>query len=140
MPPMQFAQSPSMPQQLTALSKGLSGFKPGIQNLQNQFSPIGGAVPGAQGPTSVGGPQGPQPLQAPGTPGQTPSITDAIKGLTPPQILSLLQNTSSPNLTPALMASAQPQPIPGPQALAQATPQAGMLPPDMMDGYGGGSA
>jgi hypothetical protein len=138
MPQLTYAQAPQSP--FPALAKNLGAARTGIQNIQNQFSPIGGAVPGAQGPTSVGGPQGPQPLVAPGTPGQTPSAMDVIKGMSPPQILNWLRNTSGPQVAGALGVPPPGQALPGPQALAQAVPQAGMLPPDMLGGYGGGSA
>jgi hypothetical protein len=79
-PPMQFAQlkfadqpKTNTGQQMQTLGKNLKAA--GADKLFQPTPPAvvpGAAVPGAQGPTSAGGPQGPMPLVAPGTPG--PSV------------------------------------------------------------------
>ena len=82
-PPMQFAQLKFADQpktnigtQMQQLGKNLKAA--GADKLFQPTPPAvvpGAAVPGAQGPTSAGGPQGPMPLVAPGTPG--PSVAPA---------------------------------------------------------------
>lgn len=57
---------------------------------------VGGAVPGAQGPTSIGGAAGPQPLVPPGTPPQSPSLMDALKNMSPSQIMASLSRVAQP--------------------------------------------
>jgi|SRR6516164_273530 len=92
-PPMQFAQLKFADQpktnvgtQMQDLGKNLK--KAGIGNLLQPTPPAvvpGAAVPGAQGPTSAGGPQGPMPLVAPGTPG--PSVAPAAAApVAPPPV------------------------------------------------------
>jgi hypothetical protein len=69
---------------------------------------------------------------------------DAIKGMTPPQILSWLQNTSTPNIARTLMPNVSmpgaPAQVPGGVAGTAALTGAGMLPADMTNPYGGQSA
>ena len=96
-PPMQFAnlqyaqpQSSNIGKQMQDLGKNLKSS--GIGNLFQQ-NPLaaGAAIPGAVGPTSAGGPQGPMPLvQPPGQPAaQPPAMPPAGQpaGGTPPIVL-----------------------------------------------------
>ena len=91
-PPMQFAQLKFADQpktnigtQMQQLGKNLKAA--GGDKLFQPTPPAvvpGAAVPGAQGPTSAGGPQGPMPLVAPGTPG--PSVAPAAAAPAGPQM------------------------------------------------------
>jgi hypothetical protein len=157
-PPMQFAplsfsqpsQGNSLGSQLQALGKAagpLATAAGGMGGMGGALTP-GSAIPGAEGMTSVGGPNGPMPVVAPGTvapaapnPGQAgsmqagplapgqqfsapqPSILDALKGMQPPQIMDVLRRMSSQGQ------SIQPPGMPGSAALSSA----GLLP-----SYGGG--
>jgi hypothetical protein len=121
--PLQFAQSPSMGQALQGLGQSLTP----IARQLGQPSPTmpmnpGSAVPGAQGPTSVGGPAGPAPLVQPGTttPGQFPGpspMSTFLNSLSPPQLLSWLQNATRTG-----------QPLSAGLPGSAATQGAGMLP------------
>ena len=74
--PLQYAQSPDIGKQLGglggALGKAGNTLMPGANPLT-----AGSAVPGAQDPTSVGGPGGPMPLVTPGTPGPGAAVGQA---------------------------------------------------------------
>lgn len=106
MAPMQFAQGPNLAGQLQALAKAGTpvAAMAGRAVAPNAPLPVdpGSAVPGAVGPTAAGGPNGPQPLVAPGVtpmgppspmaaPAQSPSLVDAVRGMAPQQILDVLR-------------------------------------------------
>lgn len=110
MAPMQFAQGgPSLGTQLQALAKAGTPLARMAGQAIAPTPPLpvapGSAVPGAIGPTAAGGPNGPQPLVAPGTtpmgppmpgaaPAPSPSLVDAVRGMAPQQILDVLRNMS----------------------------------------------
>src|SRR6516165_8146519 len=91
---LKFADQPktNTGQQMQTLGKNLKAA--GADKLFQPTPPAvvpGAAVPGAQGPTSAGGPQGPMPLVAPGTPGPSvappaavPQGTAPVAPTTPP--------------------------------------------------------
>src|SRR4249920_3644491 len=92
MTPLQFAQGGGggdLASQLQALAKGVKPAVGAVQGaLAQQPQDPGASVPGAAGPTSVGGaPLGAAPAQ--------PSILDAIRGMSPPQIMDVLRNMSN---------------------------------------------
>jgi hypothetical protein len=98
--PLQYAQTPGMGQRFDQFGKSLA---PAAQALGQPaaIAPVnpGSAVPGAGGPTAVGGPAGPAQLVPPGTttPGQFagPSpMSTFLNSLSPPQLLSWLQNST----------------------------------------------
>lgn len=109
-PPMmnlQFAQAPNRGAQLAGLLKNIGSAKDSLVTAMTPSPALdsGAAVPGAQGATAAGGINGPQPLVAPGTTPQGPpnlaaaapqqlSILDAIRGMSPPQILDVLRGMS----------------------------------------------
>lgn len=122
MQPLQFsyAQPTDYGGMMKNLGSTLGKVAPGLLNSATSAPPQipGQAIPGAVGPTAAGGPNGPQPLVNPGTmpqgpmpPPAAPNLTgqppanvaatgqpaqpgllNVIKGMQPPQILSMLQN------------------------------------------------
>lgn len=112
---LQFAQAPDMGAQIQALTKNLGAAKGAIGGPAAPVAPVdpGAAIPGATGPTAAGGPNGPQPLVAPGVtpqgptqagapmgspaaaPGQPTGILQALQGLQPQQILDVLRGMSA---------------------------------------------
>jgi hypothetical protein len=129
--PLQFAQGPDMSKALAGLGNaagaaGKAAMAPGAPVAQDP----GSTIPGAAGPTAVGGQAGPMPLQP-------PTLMDALKNMSPSQVMAALQRTS------------QPPPMPGPQpgmqqpgmqpgsALFQQAGQTGMMPGPMPSTYGG---
>lgn len=112
MVPLQFAQSPDYGKALQGLA---STIKPQPQQVTAQAP--GAPVPGAAGPTAVGGPAGPMPLQP-------PTLMDALKNMSPSQIMASLQRASMPPAPGAQPGAPDPTAQPG-SALFQ---QAGMMP------------
>ena len=113
MTPMQFAQpQPGIGQQLQQLGKGLAGAAPGINNLMAPTAQQPGvAVPGAVGPSSVGGPAGPAPLQQPS------GVQGILNSMSPPQILDWLKTTTSPQVAQAIMPNTANVGLPGSNAI-----------------------
>jgi hypothetical protein len=120
--PLQFAQSPDMGAALAGLGKsvGSAGKAMMAPPAPPAVQPAGVAVPGAQGPSSVGGSQGPMPLQQ----APPPTLMDALKNMSPAQVLASLQRTSLP-----------PTPPPAPPGMPPGMPPgAGMPQPGMQPG------
>jgi hypothetical protein len=125
-PPMQFAQlkfadqpKTNLGTQMQDLGKNLK--KAGVGNLLQPTPPAvvpGAAVPGAQGPTSAGGPQGPMPLVAPGTPGPSVAPAAAAPPVPPPPV------TTPPVQLPQIV------PAPPQQGV---NPTQNMTPPQQLD-------
>jgi hypothetical protein len=112
--PLQFAQSPSLGDTLKSAGTAAA---PMAKALGVPTAPVaqdpGTTIPGAAGPTAVGGPAGPMPLQP-------PTLMDALKNMSPEQVMAALQRTSQP-------------PAPGPQP-GMPGPQPGMQQPGAMPG------
>ena len=113
-PPMQFAnlqyaqpqQSSNIGKQMQDLGKNLKAA--GVGNLFQQNPLAAGApIPGAVGPTSAGGPQGPMPLAPPAAaPAQPPA---AAPGVPPPQMTPPLQPPPGPSVADATRNMTPPQ-------------------------------
>lgn len=86
--PLQFAQGGGLADALKGAGANLAPLAKAAGGTMNAPQ-IGGPVPGAQGPTSVGGPGGPQPL-AP------PTLMDALKNMSPAQIMASLGRVAQP--------------------------------------------
>ena len=119
---LKFADQPktNLGTQMQTLGKNLKAA--GADKLFQPTPPAvvpGAAVPGAQGPTSAGGPQGPMPLVAPGTPG--PSVAPAAAAAPPP--------APPPVTTPPVQL---PQIVPAPPQPG-VNPTQNMTPPQMLD-------
>lgn len=98
---LQYAQAPSVGDQLSALSKNLGPAVGVMKGMMPQKAPLPGE-PGAaaEGPVAPGGN-----MPLPGTPGSAaygpaapaaqPGLMDALRGLSPPQILDRLRAMSA---------------------------------------------
>lgn len=106
MPPLQFAGQNQTPQQLAGIGKSLG--QVGNQFMNQPAQPVapGAAIPGAVGPTSAGGPQGPTPLQQP------TGLQSVLNSMSPPQILNWLKTTSSPQVAQTILPQPQGQTVP----------------------------
>ena len=127
-PPMQFAQLKFADQpktnvgtQMQQLGKNLKAA--GGDKLFQPTPPTvvpGAAVPGVQGPTSAGGPQGSMPLVAPGTPG--PSVAPPAVA---PQGAAPVAPTTPPIPLPQIIPAQSQAPGPSAATVAQSmAPQA----------------
>ena len=125
---LKFADQPktNLGTQMQDLGKNLK--KAGVGNLFQPTPPAvvpGAAIPGAQGPTSAGGPQGPMPLVAPGTPG--PSVAPAAAAPAGPQMAP--PAAPPPVTTPPVQL---PQIVPAPPQQG-VNPTQNMTPPQQLD-------
>lgn len=127
--PLQFAQSPNYGAALSNLGKAVGPAAQAMMAGPQAVAP-GGVVPGAAGPSSVGGPQGPMPLQQ----APPPTLVDALKNMSPAQVLASLQRTSTPPTPPPGMPQGMPPGggmpglAPGMQPGSAIFQQAGMMP------------
>jgi len=127
--PLQFAQGPDLATALQGLGKAGSPLAKGIGQTMNAppaAAPPGAPVAGAQGPSSVGSPTaGPMPFQ----PAPAPTLLDALRNMSPGQVMASLQRVSQPP-QPGMVPPQQPQMQPG-SAIFQG---AGMADPSTFGG------
>lgn len=125
--PLQYAQPTDYSKQLAALTAAGGPLAKAVNPAQHGGSPapvaLGAPVPGASGPTAVGGSNGPMPIApgiAPGMPGAAqagpvappPTLMDALRNMSPSQIMASLQRASQP-VNPAAMSGGAPGMPPG---------------------------
>ena len=96
MMPLQYAQAPDYSKALAALTSAAGPLAKAVNPPAGAAPPTalppGSPVPGAAGPTSVGSPTaGPMPMQQ-----QPPTLLDALKNMSPSQIMASLQRASTP--------------------------------------------